>query len=381
MRRGTLLLASLLAVLAVASLASAEWTGTPPPTGDGADWTVVTDTSVTGEELVLPGDLTVKAGTTLTIEGTTLVMAGDGEPAILVEQGASLVLRGTTLRAVRGTWYTLETFGSTLVADSDVSGLVGGIQARSDDLMVTGSHIHDCRGPAIELWGHDVTVSGCLIEDVDVGISSVSIETLELEDGVMLVDGWSVDISDTVINAKSYGIYKYWKKSLTGVLDLDFITNLNNVTISRSTNAGVYLYVDLYVNKGTGAVDELFDVKWSGGSSSNNGGSGLWVYHYIKPYYLNAKVTCRDQIELTDVKLNENGGDGVTVEDTLYQDRGNAPTIDHTQSLRMTRCEANGNTMSGVWVKKPVTIYYVYGTSPKTRKDYLYLTDTDVKRN
>jgi len=381
MKRAITLLAVLLAVVGVATVATAEWEGTPPPTAFGNDWTVVTDTTLTWEEVVLAGDLTVKAGTTLTLDGTTLVLTGGGERAILVETGASLVVRDSVVSAGARTQYTWVSFGDTLVSNSDISGLWGGIQARSDGLRVEGSHIHDCIGPAIELHGYDGYVTGCVIEDVDVGVSSVSIDIPEVEDGVMVADGWSVVISDTVITARTYGVYSYWKKSLTGTLDLDFITTLDNVEITGSTNAGVYLYVDLYVNKGSGTLDELFDLKFTGGESSRNGGPGIYVYHYIKPYYLNGKVTCQDLVTLTDVKVNNNGANGVMVEDTLYQDRGNCPSITHTQSLTLTRCQVNGNTESGVYVKKPLTLYYIYGTSSKTRKDYLYLTDTEIKSN
>ena len=71
------------------------------------------------------------------------------------------------------------------------------------------------------------------------GISSVVISD-DLGSTIQLIDGWYQSFSDTTITAKAYGIYLYWKKSLSGTLDLDFITIIDNVTITRSTNAGIY---------------------------------------------------------------------------------------------------------------------------------------------
>ncbi len=363
----------LMVVLATAVLASAE--------GDDGDWVLSQDTTIAGEELLLSGDLRVEAGSTLTVVRSTILFQGDGGHALVVEEGARLVLEGSTLGAVSGSAYTFEVWGEAWIEGCDISGATGGIQAFADGLFVGQSRIHGCRGPAIEFHGHDGTVTGCTIFDVEVGISSVDIGEGPGDVEADLVDGWSYSLSDTTITAKAYGVYLYWKKSLSGTLDLDFATTLSGVTISRCTNAGIYCYVDLYVNKGSGALDELFDLKMTGGSSKDNGGPGLYVYHYIKPYYLNANVVSENRIDIQGAELSSNGGDGILLEDTLYQDRGNGASITHKQSLKLTDCKVNSNSKSGICVKRPRTIYYVYGTGQKSRTTGVHLIDTEVKGN
>jgi hypothetical protein len=375
----TMILA-LVTLMAVATLATADWEGTPPPGTETGDWTIYQDTILSGEEVGLAGDLVVLKGCVLTLHDSRLTFTGGDQAALVVEEGATLYLEDTVVATTSGTTYTFRVSGTAVITRADISGMFGGVQALSDGLIIADSHIHHSSGPAIELHGHDATISGCVIDNVDVGISSVEM----LEDPgntVNLIDGWTQTFSDTVINAKAYGIYLYWKKSLSGTLDLDFSTIITNVTVTRSTNAGIYCYVDLYVNKGTGVTDELFDLTMTGGSSSNNGGSGLYVYHYIKPYYLGGRVVSENRITLKNAGFNSNGANGIEIEDTLYQDRGNSPSTTHKQSLSLTDCQVNSNSKSGISVKRPRTIYYVYGTSTKTRETGLYLTDTEVKGN
>ncbi|NOQ54556.1 MAG: hypothetical protein GQ558_08130, partial [Thermoplasmata archaeon] len=211
MRPRAFLLLAMVALVAVAALAAAEWSGTAPPADGTSDWLVVTDTTVTGEEVSTSGDIRVMPGSQLTLLGASLLFTGDDDPSITVERGASLVMEDSTIPATDGTWYTFHVRGSATIAESDISGTMGGIQAHSDDLIIRGSHIHHGLGPGVELWGHDATISGCVIDNVDIGISSVAMND-DLEDSVALIDGWSVTLSDTTLSAKTYGMYLYWKK-------------------------------------------------------------------------------------------------------------------------------------------------------------------------
>jgi hypothetical protein len=378
-RAGLVALLALLSLATLAGLASAGLSGTPPPAGEGGDWIVSVDTIAEGEFIALAGDVRVLADHELVIKDCTVTFQGAWEHNLLVEPGARLLIDGATLTAApAAARFTFEVHGSARLVDSDISRMRGGVQALSDGLVVEGCHLHRSDGAAIELHGHDATVRGCTIEYVDVGVSSIVIDG---EDSIATTDGWSFTLADTTLSAKSYGVYLYWKKTLSGTLDLDFITSLTNVDISRSTNAGIYCYVDLYVNKGSGTLDSLFDLKMTGGSSNLNGGPGLYVYHYLKPYYLNGRVTAESRIALQSASFNSNKDHGIHVEDTLYQDRGSAPSITHRQSLSLTDCKVSSNTKDGIYVSRPRTIYYVYSTGGKARTSSITLTNTEVRSN
>jgi len=186
--RSFVLLLAMTTLVAVATLAAAEWSGTAPPMDGTSDWLVTTDTTFTAGEVRTSGDIRVMPGSLLTLSGASLLFTGDDDPSIMIEEGASLFMEDSTISALDGTRYSFHVWGSAMIADSDISGAMGGIQAHSDDLVIRGSHIHHGYGPGIELWGHDATISGCVIDNVDIGISSVAMDD-GLEDSIALVDG------------------------------------------------------------------------------------------------------------------------------------------------------------------------------------------------
>ena len=149
--RGTVAasLLALAALVALAALSAAAVEGDAPPSGPGAAWVVDTDTRVTHTELALSGDVLVKDGCGLTLDDVWLTMEGGGERTVTVEPGATLLVRGCVLSAAEGTTYGFQLLGQGTFEASDVSGMTGGIQARSHGLLVRGCHIQHCTGAAL----------------------------------------------------------------------------------------------------------------------------------------------------------------------------------------------------------------------------------------
>ena len=372
-------LACLAVLSAVSAVAHGAVTGTPPPADGTGDWTITTSTAVTDAWLRLDGDVLVLPGRTLQLDRSVIELAGADGHAIVVMAGATLLADRTVITAAAGSPdLAFEVHGAARLTRCDISRVAGGVQALSDGLVVEGTRIHDCPGPAIELHGNDATITGCTLESVDVGVSSIAPTGTS---GVMAIDGWSFTLADTTITAKTNGVYVYWKKTLSGDLDLDFATTLSNVDITTSTKDGIYCYVDLLDSGGTGALDSLFDLRITGGSSSKNGGSGIYVYHYVKTSAMSGKITAGCQIMLAGTKLSSNGAHGLYLLDTLYNDQGSAPTIAYKTDVSLDGCEVSSNGKDGVHVERPRTVYYSQGTGDKSRAGTITLKDTTVKGN
>jgi hypothetical protein len=372
-------LACLAVLCAVSALAQGAVTGTPPPAGGEGDWTITTSTTVSDVRLLLDCGIVVLPGRTLTIDRSIIELAGSDAHTIRVMAGATLLADRTVITASAGSPdLAFEVQGSARLTRCDVSRVAGGVQALSDGLVVEGTRIHDCPGPAIELHGNDATITGCTIESVDVGVSSIAPTGTS---GIMAVDGWSFTLADTTISAHTNGVYLYWKKTLSGDLDLDFATVLSNVNITTSTRDGIYCYMDLLDSGGSGALDSLFDLRVTGGYSSKNGGSGIYVYHYIKTSAMSGKITASCQITLVSTKLDSNSAHGLNLLDTLYNDQGSAPSISYKTDVSLDGCQVASNAKDGIHVERPRTVYYSQGTGDKTRTATITLKDTTVKGN
>jgi len=372
-------LAFLAVLCAVSALAHGAVTGTPPPADGVGDWTIATSTSVADARLRLDGDIVVRPGLTLSIDRSAIELAGSGPHSIVVMAGATLLADRTVITAAAcGPDLTFKVRGAARLTRCDISRVAGGVQALSDGLVIEGTRIHDCPGPAIELHGNDATIIGCTIESVDVGVSSIATAGMP---GIMAIDGWSFVLADTTISARTNGVYLYWKKTLTGDLDLDFATVLSNVNITTSTKDGIYCYMDLLDSGGSGVLDSLFDLRVTGGYSSKNGGSGIYVYHYIKTSSMSGKITASCQVSLVGTKLDSNGAHGLYLLDTLYNDQGSAPSIAYKTDVSLDGCQVSSNAKDGVHVERPRTVYYSQGTGDKVRSATITLKDTTVKGN
>ncbi len=374
-----LLVLAALAALAVAS-SLAGGAPSPPPTDGTSDWEVRSYTSIEGGTIVLGGDLVILPGATLELRGCTLAFSGASSGQVLdVRPDGELLAEGCTITASDASRpFALVVHGSGRIVRCDVSRVDGGVQAWNDGLVVEGSRVHDCVGPAIELHGHDARITGCTLYSVDVGVSSV----VGPDDvSLMAADGWSVLVADTTITAKTNGVYMAWNKTLAGDLDLDFTTVISNVNISGSISHGIYLHADLKDSSGSGALDSLFDLKVSGGYSKNNGGSGIHIGHYIKPTSVSGTHKVALSVALTSTKLRDNSAHGLYIQDNYNCQQGGAPTIAVNHGVSLSGCEVLNNGKDGIHIDRPRTVYYGTGTGDKGRTYTLTLTDTSVKSN
>ncbi len=159
---------AMLALVAVADDSEAAILGKPLPSW-GADWIIDQDTVATGETIRLDGEINVRFGYTLSLDGCTVIFNSsyDGEHGFYVNRGATLYINETTVPAVVKANTTSEMWRFNNVGDSylvgaDLTDLTRGVW--NDNYV----YIEDC---TIESDSYGVVSFG----DCHVGNSTIDV--------------------------------------------------------------------------------------------------------------------------------------------------------------------------------------------------------------
>ena len=281
-----------LAILAIAEDSEATITGDQPPTW-GSDWEIYQNTVATGETIRLDGYIYVWYGSTLSLDGCTIIFNDTWNPSngILVDWGAILYMNnsGTTRTKVMGNetgdiWW-FDNWGEVYMKGTDISGVYYGMYSDYASAM----YIEDCTIDAIQRGVESYRT------DTHVGNTTITVK--------------SVDMTG---NNHVYGVYV--NNAVASLHNLDIQIDVrSNVTYNTSSYYGRNYVYGVYLSSaivGDLAPDphKEFKISITQDIAIHNYYETTYVYlrqyFYTRAVYISGNTICHS-IKGLDISVDE----------------------------------------------------------------------------
>jgi len=254
--RRTLVLVSMLALVALAALALSASAQTPPPSS--GDWVIADSTTYANQQITITGNVIVQGNGHLSLTNVNLRYTGSNPHSLQVTGNARLTVSGGSISST-GTWHTLNLGGTT---------------------AIDGCTLTQTGGVSITTWKATFTNNTVTMSSGS-GVSASPSDSYSR----------ALDISDNLVtNASGVGIYIRVPDSGTNNVKVICVGNnvsgsfSDGIRIEASTDQGRFFFQEnvLYRNSGHGffatmSVRTIGDLHFDDTWAKNNTNDGVHI--------------------------------------------------------------------------------------------------------